>query len=149
VPESEPAVLDRAEAPAFDLDDPALYLNRELSLLEFNARVLAEAQDPRNRLLERVKFLAITASNMDEFYAKRAGWLRRLMRSGPRTTTVDGLTISAQRDLVQERCRALRSEMDECWADTLCPALAEAGIHFRRYDELDGAARERLGRYFE
>jgi polyphosphate kinase len=149
VSEAQPLVLDPPAEPAFDLDDPALYLNRELSLLEFNARVLVEAQDPRNRLLERVKFLAITASNMDEFYAKRAGWLRRLMRSGPRTTTVDGLTISAQRDLVQERCRGLRREMDECWRDTLCPALAEGGIHFRRYDQLDPASRERLGRYFE
>jgi len=61
-----------------DLDDPSLYQNRELSWLDFNERVLAEARDARNPLLERVKFVAITSSNLDEFYAKRIGWLRRL-----------------------------------------------------------------------
>ena len=67
----------KSASPAWDLDDPALYLNRELSWLEFNERVLAEALDPRNRLLERIKFLAITASNLDEFSTKRVGWLKR------------------------------------------------------------------------
>jgi polyphosphate kinase len=75
-----------AETPAtpaeVDLTDPALYLNRELSWLEFNQRVLEEAHDQRNLLLDRLKFLAITASNLDEFYGKRVGWLRRGIRSG-------------------------------------------------------------------
>ncbi|HNO65571.1 MAG TPA: hypothetical protein PKK39_04430, partial [Tepidiformaceae bacterium] len=68
--------LSETDVPDWDLSDPALYLNRELSWLEFNQRVLAEAHDARNRLLERVKFLAIAASNLDEFYTKRMGWLK-------------------------------------------------------------------------
>jgi polyphosphate kinase len=146
--ESETLVAE-PPALAFNLDDPALYLNRELSLLEFNARVLEEAHDRRNRLLERVKFLAITASNMDEFYAKRVGWLRRMLRSDPRAVTADGLTIAEQQGLVQRRCHELRREMDACWEDELRPALAAEGIRFLRFEDLDAAARERLGRYFE
>jgi hypothetical protein len=72
-----------APVPKWDLDDPSLYLNRELSWLEFNQRVLAEALDARNPLLERVKFLAIAASNLDEFYTKRLGWLKQ---AWPRTS---------------------------------------------------------------
>ncbi|MCA9831143.1 MAG: polyphosphate kinase 1 [Dehalococcoidia bacterium] len=133
----------------FDLDDPQLYLNRELSLLEFNRRVLAEAQDPRNPLLERVKFLAITASNMDEFYAKRIGFLSRVEKSDPRTTTVDGLTIGEQMVHVQRLCDEIRREMDRCWVSQLRPALAGKGIRISSFNDLDESARERLSRYFE
>ena len=74
-----------SEAPApaaFDLDDPDLYLNRELTWLGFNQRVLHEAADPRTPLLERVKFLAIVSSNLDEFFMKRIGGLMQQMRAG-------------------------------------------------------------------
>ncbi|MCC6382920.1 MAG: polyphosphate kinase 1 [Dehalococcoidia bacterium] len=135
--------------PLDDLDDPALYLNRELSWLEFNQRVLAEAHDPRNRLLDRVKFLAITASNLDEFYAKRVGWLKRMLRTDPLTVTVDGLTIGDQLANVIERCYAMCREMDGCWARELAPALAERGIRLVRFEQLQPAARERLTGYFE
>ena len=138
---------DRVQSPNFD--DPSLYLNRELSLLEFNARVLAEARDPRNRLLERVKFLAITASNMDEFYGKRIGWMKRLLRTDPHATTVDGLTIGEQLRLAQARCDALRREMDLCWLTEVKPALAANGIRILPFAELDLAARDNLTRYFE
>ena len=74
----------------WDLADPALYANRELSWLDFNERVLEEARDPRNPLLERVRFLAITDRNLDEFYSKRVGWLRRLVETEPEARTVDG-----------------------------------------------------------
>jgi polyphosphate kinase len=97
-----------ASGPEIDLDDPALYLNRELSWLAFNQRVLAEAFDPRNLLLERVRFLAITASNLDEFFAKRVGWLNRLAHSDPRLRTVDGLTVADQLNVVLEACFQLR-----------------------------------------
>lgn len=69
--------------PALDLSTPELYQNRELSWLDFNQRVLEEAKDPRVRLLERIRFAAITSSNLDEFYAKRVGWLHRQMRVQP------------------------------------------------------------------
>src|SRR5262244_1565396 len=76
--------------PSTDLDSPLLYLNRELTWLAFNRRVLAEAQDPRNPLLERLKFLAITASNLDEFFMKRIGGLKQQAAGGVETLTPDG-----------------------------------------------------------
>ena len=135
-------------SPEIDLDDPALYENRELSWLDFNDRVFAEACDPRNPLLERVKFLAITASNLDEFYSKRVGWLKRQMESDPHVRTVDGLTIGEQFQLVRDRCEALSASMNEAWADTLRPALADAGVEIVQFADLDPGKREELRDYF-
>ena len=134
---------------AADLDDPELYLNRELSWLDFNARVLAEAQDPRNPLLERVKFAAITSSNLDEFYAKRIGWLQRLLRTDPRRRTVDGLTVGEQLTQARERCRAMRGDVDGLWSRELRPALAEAGVRIVRYSSLGASEQDELGEHFE
>ncbi|MGE0598436.1 MAG: polyphosphate kinase 1 [Dehalococcoidia bacterium] len=135
--------------PGFDLDDPSLYLNRELSWLEFNQRVLAEALDPRNKLLERVKFLAITASNLDEFYTKRIGWLKQVFAKEPRFTTVDGRTIAEQMDLVVARCVEMHREIDRTWQDLLRPELAAHGIQIVRFSELEPEAKARLTAYFE
>jgi len=135
--------------PDYDLDDHSLYLNRELSWLEFNQRVLEEAYDTRNRLLERVKFLAITASNLDEFYTKRMGWLNQMLAKDPRTTTADGRTIAEQMDLVIDRCVRMRRDIDRTWSGILRPALAEAGIEIVRFEALDGEAKSRLTSYFE
>lgn len=143
---------DEPAAPAsstFDLDDPALYLNRELSWLEFNQRVLEEANDPRNPLLERVKFIAITASNLDEFYTKRVGWLKRMLATDPRAQTADGRTISEQMDLVIDRCLAMRRDIDRAWSESVAPLLAEHGIRIVRFDDLDTEARHKLTAYFE
>lgn len=134
---------------AFDLDDPGLYLNREISWLEFNERVLAESMDPRNLLLDRLKFLAIAASNLDEFFAKRIGWLKRMLHTDPRTRTVDGLTIAEQLDLAVRRCHEMRSRMEEIWRKDLRPALQSHGVEIVPYRRLDGAARDSLRRYFE
>jgi polyphosphate kinase len=79
-----------------DLLDPALYLNRELTWLAFNSRVLHEAEDERTPLLERVKFLAITASNLDEFFMKRIGGLKQQVQAGVQKVTVDGRTPAQQ-----------------------------------------------------
>lgn len=132
-----------------DLDDPALYLNRELSWLAFNQRVLAEAFDERNLLLERVKFLAITASNLDEFYAKRVGWLKRLAHTDSRTRTVDGLTVAEQLGVVLEACFELRQRMDRCWEGVLKPALAEHGVTFLRFHDLSNDEQRKISDYFE
>jgi polyphosphate kinase len=141
-----PSALE-AESPR-DLDDPSLYLNRELSWLEFNQRVLAEALDTRNRLLERVKFLAIAASNLDEFYTKRMGWLKQALDKDPRAVTVDGLTIAEQTDRVIERCTRMRREIEESWHDVIQPDLAGAGVSVVRFENLDGEAKKRLKAYF-
>ncbi|MGB4864012.1 MAG: polyphosphate kinase 1 [Tepidiformaceae bacterium] len=140
------------EAPSdrvFDLDDPSLYLNRELSWLEFNQRVLEEALDSRNPLLERVKFLAITASNLDEFYTKRLGWLKQVYDREPRFTTVDGLTIAEQMDLVIARCNQMHREIDSTWSEGLRPELAVHGIRIVDYADLEPEAQGNLTAYFE
>lgn len=150
-PTSAPTAAETTspQAPPFDLDDPALYLNRELSWLEFNHRVLEEARDPRNPLLERVKFVAITASNLDEFYTKRVGWLKRMLAADPRAQTADGRTIGEQMELVIDRCVAMRRDIDQTWKECLAARLAEHGIRIVRYQELEPGARERLTAYFE
>ncbi len=147
---NQPTTL--TEAPSdrvFDLDDPSLYLNRELSWLEFNQRVLEEALDSRNPLLERVKFLAITASNLDEFYTKRLGWLKQVYDREPRFTTVDGLTIAEQMDLVIARCNQMHREIDSTWSEALRPELAVHGIRIVDYADLEPEAQGNLTAYFE
>lgn len=147
--------LQREQAPSpvepptdLDPNDPELFENRELSWLDFNDRVFAEARDQRNPLLERVKFLAITASNLDEFYSKRLGWLRRQMRNDPHVRTIDGLTIGEQLQLVRDRCEATNHLMNKAWERELRPALAEAGVEIVRYESLDPEKREELRDYF-
>ena len=83
-------------APGFDLDAPEWYLNRERGWLEFNRRVLHEAEDARNPLLERVKFLAIVCSNLDEFFMKRIGGLKQQLGAGVQELSVDGRTPEQQ-----------------------------------------------------
>ena len=146
---STPSTKARNSGDGPGLDDPALYLNRELSWLEFNDRVLAEAQDPRNLLLDRVRFLAITASNLDEFFAKRVGWLKRVLASEPRTITVDGRTISEQLELVIAKCHQQRREMERSWREQLAPELGARGITLARFADLEFAAKEQLRAYFE
>ena len=90
-----------AKLPDVDLRDPALYLNRELTWLEFNRRVLNEAEDERTPLLERVKFLAIVSSNLDEFFMKRIGGLKQQVGAGVQELTVDGRTPQQQIDEAQ------------------------------------------------
>jgi polyphosphate kinase len=145
---AEPPEADEPDY-TFDPDDPSLLANRELSWLDFNARVLAEAFDAHNPLLERVKFLAITASNLDEFYAKRVGWLMYGLRSraGDRRTP-DGLTLQEQLDLVVERCLAMRRHIERCWGE-LRLLLEAAGVTVTSHAALEPAARERLAAYFE
>ncbi len=149
VPGSAPQPSPLAPPVLWDLSDPSLYLNRELSWLEFNQRVLVEASDPRNPLLERVKFLAITASNLDEFFAKRVGWLKRMLATDARTRTVDGLTIAEQYDLVVGRCHRMRASAEEVWRNELLPELFSHGIRVVRFDDLEEAARQQLREYFE
>ncbi|MEX2031714.1 MAG: polyphosphate kinase 1, partial [Dehalococcoidia bacterium] len=132
------------DASRVDLRDPSLYANRELSWLDFNDRVLWEAKDPRNPLLERIRYLAITASNLDEFTSKRIGWLRLLMKRDPGHRTVDGLTVAEQLVAVRERVHAMQRELDECWRDLLEPQLEEHGYRVVSFDSLDAATHARL-----
>src|SRR5688500_8157992 len=115
---------------------PDELLNRELSWLEFNARVLHEAFDERNPLLERLKFLAIFATNLDEFYMVRVAGLRRQLAAGVSAPAADGLTPQAQLAAIEERVRELLAQQRRCLHDLLLPALAREDIRLVRMEEL-------------
>src|ERR1051325_642064 len=110
-------------APAVDLRDTTLYINRELSWLEFNRRVLHEATDIRTPLLERVKFLAIYSSNSDEFFMKRVGLLRRKIAQKSAERSHDGLTAEQHYQVVRERLQTLTRDVVDLWTQVLRPEL--------------------------
>jgi polyphosphate kinase len=118
----------------------ATLLNREASWLKFNWRVLEEAGDLRNPLLERVKFLAISASNLDEFFEVRVGGLLQQLEDGHNSTTPDGLTMVEERELIKDATHEFVEEQYSCWNDRLRPELKEQGIRVLGLDELDEEA---------
>ncbi|MCI0745882.1 MAG: polyphosphate kinase 1 [Verrucomicrobia subdivision 3 bacterium] len=118
------------------MTNPEHFLNRELSWLEFNQRVLGEAQDPKNPLLERVKFFAITNSNLDEFFEVRVAGLKQQIESEVVERSVDGLTASEMLRAVTQRVRSMVEEQYRCWREELRPALAKHGIRFLSVAEL-------------
>lgn len=118
------------------LSDPGLYINRELSWLEFNARVLEEAQDGTAPLLERLKFLAIFSSNLDEFFMVRVAGLKRQVSSATAQHGPDGLAPDELLRAIADRCHALVGEQYECLQQKILPSLAAEGIVLRRIPEL-------------
>ena len=112
------------------------YLNRELSWLEFNQRVLGEALDSRNPLLERVKFFCITNSNLDEFFEVRVAGLKQQVESEAVERSIDGLTASETLRAITRRVRRMVDEQYRCWRQQLRPALARHGIRFLAVDDL-------------
>lgn len=140
-----PRALPRAPS---ELDAAELYFNRELSWLDFNWRVLQQAVDRRTPLLERVRFLAITQSNLDEFVRKRVGGLKRQHEAGVRSLSPDGRTPAEQLDLIRASVREMQAAMTRTWDDHLVPALEGHGIVVRRHADLDGAEKERLRTHF-
>ncbi len=122
--------------------------NRELSWLAFNERVLALAEDERQPLLERMKFLAIFASNLDEFYMVRIAGLKRRADMGLQVTSPDGLTPREVLAALGDRTAALAERHARCFLDTVGPGLEDEGIHIRRWDALDEEEKSRLGEYF-
>jgi polyphosphate kinase len=127
----------------------ATLLNREASWLKFNWRVLEEAGDVRNPLLERVKFLAISASNLDEFFEVRVGGLLQQLEDGHNSTTPDGLTMVEERELIKEATHEFVEEQYSCWNERLLPELAEQGIRVLGIDQLDDAAMAFVDDYCE
>jgi polyphosphate kinase len=139
----------KAKASRTNLDDPKLFLNRELSLLEFQRRVLQEAQDPNNPLLERVKFLAIVGSNLDEFFMVRVGGLWQQVDAGVVEISPDGLTPAEQLAAIRKLAHTLMSEARACWSKDLQLRLAEAGVHILNYSQLDAGQKARVDEYFD
>jgi polyphosphate kinase len=128
--------------------DAKLFVNRELSWLDFNDRVLQLAQDKANPLLERVKFLAIFASNLDEFFMKRVGGLQRQRTDKLAERSLDGMTVDEQLDAVHRRVRPMLIEMYRLWFDELHPALKKKGIAIRRYETLSPAEKTFADEFF-
>jgi polyphosphate kinase len=131
------------------LDNSAYYINRELSWLAFNRRVLEEAQDTNNPLLERVKFLSITASNLDEFFEVRVAGLVQQIEDGYTEAGSDGLTLLQERDAVAHETHEFVDDQYNCWNEQLRPHLADGGIRVLGIHELDARARQFVEEYCE
>src|SRR5271166_4224754 len=124
------------------LDDPRFYFNRHQSWLAFNRRVLEESLDESNPLLERVKFLAITASNLDEFVEVRLAGLLQQAEQGKGEAGPDGLAPREVLTQLSARIHDFVKAQYDCWRDKLVPALAEESIRVRSFRELKPEARK-------
>ena len=144
MPKSKKVVNDR-----IDLSNPKYYLNRELSWLEFNARVLHEACDPRTPLLERLKFLAIFSSNLDEFFMVRVAVLKQQVEAKVSKLTFDGRNPQQQLDEISFALRPLVNQQQHHFEQSIRPQLAENGIHILNYIDLSEKQKAYLDNYFE
>jgi len=128
---------------------PAQFINRELSWLEFNERVLEEAQDPKNPLLERLKFFCIVSSNLDEFFEVRVAGLKQQMESAVVERSTDGLTASEAFGEITHRVRGMVADQYKCWREELMPSLAKGGIRILDIPELTDADLKWLQEYYQ
>ena len=144
---TEPGRINETDV-SIDLSSPEYYLNRELSELEFQGRVLHEAADDRNPLLERIRFLAYFTKNTDEFFMKRVGGLKEQIEANVTDRTVDGRTPAEQWREVLEKARPMFERQTDVWQDELKPALAEAGIRVLDYEDLSAEKQADLRAYF-
>lgn len=134
---------------AINLEDPALYINRELSWLDFNRRVLEEAQDPQVPLMERLKFLAICASNLDEFFMVRVGGLSQKVQAGViRGSGADRIPPREQLDRISQTVRGMVEDKHRVLREELFPALEAERIVIRGQKDLTAAERQHLGELF-
>jgi len=138
-----------ATPPAPDLHDPALYINREQSWLEFNRRCLNQALDPELPLLERVRFLSIFSNNLDEFFMVRVSGIKEQVAQGVTDTPADGLTPAQQVAEIRARALPMMHEQRRVFHNELVPKLAENGIDIIRHDQLSGEHQQALRQYFE
>lgn len=145
------AVTEQTEtsSPEINLQDPQYYFNRELSWLEFNYRVLHEALDPRTPLLERLKFLSIFSSNLDEFFMVRVAVLKQQVEANVSKLTPDGRTPEEQLDAISDRLHPMVAEEHRHFQQVLRPFLGSHGIHILDYIDLNQEQRRYLQRYFE
>lgn len=145
---SESKDTAKAPAPLPALDSPELFVNRELSQLEFQRRVLEEAQDERTPLLDRVKFLAIVGSNLDEFFMVRVAGLKKQIDAGIYDTPPDGLTPAEQLVAIRKVSQQIMAQTRDCLRDDLLPALRKAGIYVMDYKALTERQRTTADAFF-
>ena len=129
---------------------PECFINRELSWLDFNQRVLEEAENPDNPLMERLKFLAIVSSNLDEFFMIRVSGLREQAfgESAPQDYSPDGMTALAQLKAIASRTQELVARQYRCVRESIGPAMTAEGFRLLRYESLEGPQREQVDRFF-
>ncbi len=132
-----------------DYEDPGYYINRELSWLQFNERVLLESEDDANPLFEKLKFLSISASNLDEFFMVRVASLKDMINADYKKLDISGMTATEQLDAVLENVHKFVDKQYEIYNDRLIPSLLENGIKICDPDELSGKDRDYLNRYFD
>ena len=128
-----------------DLKNPSLYINRELSWLDFNERVLEEAQDKTNPLMERLKFLSITASNLDEFFMIRVASLLQSENGAP---DASGMTPEVQLTAISKKVHAMVAKQYNCFTRSLLPAMEREGIKLLSYEQLSNEQQAHADRYF-
>src|SRR5271169_1912204 len=131
------------------LDDPSLFINRELSLLDFQRRVLEEAQDATNPLLERLMFLSFVGSNVDEFFMVRVAGLKRQIEKGVVESGPDAMTPAEQLRAIRASVIRLNRAAHECWAKELVPALRRAGLRIENFSDLSEEQRNFANAYFQ
>src|SRR6201982_3029712 len=139
-------IMEAPKAPTFD--DHALYANRELSWLEFNQRVLEEVEDALNPLLERVKFLCIVSSNLDEFFEIRVAGPRQQRDSNVSAAGPDGMGPNEQLVAISQRVRKMVDDQYRLWNEVLVPGLEEQHIFFLPYDDLSEDEKRDYPGYF-
>lgn len=131
------------------LKDPSLYINRELSFLKYNNRVLEEALDETHPLLERVKFIAIFGSLLDEFFMVRVSGLRRQLAAGVLKTPADGMTPAEQLATIRKNLLPVLDKQYDCWHNDLVPKLKKEGIKILRYNDLKRKQCKLMRKYFK
>ncbi len=131
------------------LDNPQYFLNRDTSWLAFNRRVLEEAEDEGNPLLERLKFLSISASNLDEFFEVRVAAMMQQIEDGYNEAGPDGLTLTEKRDVLNKLTHEFVDDQYDCWSTRLRPALSVNGIRVLGLHELDSRALRFVDEYCE
>lgn len=134
--------------PTVDFHQPEYYIQRELSWLEFNQRVLDQAFDQENPLLERLKFLCIVSSNLDEFFEVRVGGLKQQKQMHIAATGPDGLSATETLGAISKRVRKLVEDQYRCWREDLQPRLEAAGIVFHNYPEVSAEEYAHFEAYF-
>lgn len=148
-PAVAPQIAVPEAKPVPDVDDPALYINREISWIEFDRKVLETAADPSVPLLERVKFLSIFFNNLDEFYMVRVMNLQRQARSGAEPTGADKMPPTEQLAEIRRKVTEMLDVAEKLWLKTLKPELEAKDIKFGRYADLPKKRRTALDRYFD
>jgi polyphosphate kinase len=137
------------ESEKISLNDSRLYINREVSWIRFNHRVLEEANDPSQPLLEKVKFLAICGSNLDEFFMTRVSRMQKKIKRGDVERDPDGMSAFDELEATRREIIPLLKKHQICWSDVIKPALASENIHIKQLKDIDKEARLNLRDYFE